>query len=69
MNKMKISASKNNLWQIHVEGKNKQAITQTEALPFTEKQVPISVYAWQWDCWVIRQFYFQFFKESPRCSA
>ena len=19
----------------------------------------------QWDCWVIRQFYFQFFKESP----
>ena len=22
----------------------------------------------QWDCWVIRQFYFQFFKESPHCS-
>ena len=20
------------------------------------------------DCWVIRQFYFQFFKESPQCS-
>ena len=28
----------------------------------------ISVYAQQWDCWIIRQFYFQFFKESPHCS-
>ena len=28
----------------------------------------LSVYAQQWDCWVIRQFYFQFFKESPHCS-
>ena len=27
-----------------------------------------SVYAQQWDCWVILQFYFQFFKESPHCS-
>ena len=27
------------------------------------------VYAQQWDCWVIRQFYFQFFKESPHCST
>ena len=25
------------------------------------------VYAQQLDCWVIRQFYFQFFKESPHC--
>ena len=22
----------------------------------------------QWDCWIIWQFYFQFFKESPHCS-
>ena len=21
------------------------------------------------DCWIIRQFYFQFFKESPHCSS
>ena len=28
----------------------------------------LSVFAQQWDCWVIRQFYFQFFKESPHCS-
>ena len=28
----------------------------------------LSVYAQQWDCWVICQFYFQFFKESPHCS-
>ena len=28
----------------------------------------LSVYAQQWDCWIIRQFYFQFFKESPHCS-
>ena len=27
-----------------------------------------SVYAQQWDHWVIWQFYFQFFKESPHCS-
>ena len=26
------------------------------------------VYAQQWDCGVIRQFHFQFFKESPHCS-
>ena len=28
----------------------------------------LSVDAQEWDCWVIRQFYFQFFKASPRCS-
>ena len=28
----------------------------------------LSVYAQQWDCWVIRQLYFQFFKESSHCS-
>ena len=28
----------------------------------------LSVYTQQWDCWVVWQFYFQFFKESPRCS-
>ena len=28
----------------------------------------LGMYAQQWDCWVIRQFYFQFFKESPHCS-
>ena len=27
-----------------------------------------SVYAQQWDYWVIWQFYFQVFKESPHCS-
>ena len=30
--------------------------------------VSSSVYAQQWDCWVIWQLYFQFFKESPHCS-
>ena len=28
----------------------------------------LSVYPQQWDCWVIWQFYFQVFKESPHCS-
>ena len=28
----------------------------------------LRVYAQKWDCWVIRQFYLQFFKESPHCS-
>ena len=28
----------------------------------------LSVYAQEWDCWVIWQFYFQFFKKSPHCS-
>ena len=28
----------------------------------------LGVYAQQWDCWVIWQFYFQFFKEAPHCS-
>ena len=27
----------------------------------------LDVYAQQWDCWVISQFYLQFFKESPHC--
>ena len=26
------------------------------------------MYAQQWDCWVIWQFYFQFLKKSPNCS-
>ena len=28
----------------------------------------LGVYAQQWDCWVIWQIYFQFFKESPHYS-
>ena len=28
----------------------------------------LGVYAHQWDCWVVWQFYFQFFKESPLFS-
>ena len=28
----------------------------------------LGVYAQHLDCWVIRQFHFQFFKESPHCS-
>ena len=28
----------------------------------------LGVYAQEWDCWAIWQFYFQFFKESPHCS-
>ena len=28
----------------------------------------LGVYAQQWDCCVVWQFYFQFFKESPHCS-
>ena len=28
----------------------------------------LGVHAQQWDCWVIRLFYFQFYKESPHCS-
>ena len=28
----------------------------------------LGVYAQQWDCWVIWQFYFQFYKESPHSS-
>ena len=29
----------------------------------------LSVYAQQWDCWVVWQFYFQIFKESPHFSV
>ena len=28
----------------------------------------LRIYAQQWDCWVICQFYFQFFKDSPFCA-
>ena len=28
----------------------------------------LGVYVQHWDCWVIWQFYFQFFKESSHCS-
>ena len=28
----------------------------------------LGVYVQQWDGWVVWQFYFQFFKESPHCS-
>ena len=29
----------------------------------------VGVYVQQWDCWVVCQFNFQFFKESPHCST
>ena len=28
----------------------------------------LGVCAQQWDCWVVRQFHFQVFKEPPHCS-
>ena len=28
----------------------------------------LRVYVQQWDCWIVWQFYSQFFKESPYCS-
>ena len=28
----------------------------------------LDVYAQQWDCWVVWQYYFQVFKESPHFS-
>ena len=28
----------------------------------------LGVFVQQWDCWILRQFYLQFFKESPHCS-
>ena len=28
----------------------------------------LGVYAQQWDCWVVWQFYFQFLKDSPHYS-
>ena len=28
----------------------------------------LGVYAQKWDCWIIWQFYFQFFKKSSHCS-
>ena len=28
----------------------------------------LGFYAQQWDCWIVWQFYFQFFKEIPHCS-
>ena len=28
----------------------------------------LDVYAQQWSCWVIRQFHWEFLKESPHCS-
>ena len=30
--------------------------------------VSFGAYAQQWDCWIVWQFYFQFFKDSPHCS-
>ena len=30
--------------------------------------VYLGVYAQQWDCWIVWQFYFQLFKKSPHCS-
>ena len=29
---------------------------------------PVVVYAQQWDCWVVWQFYFLYFKKSPHRS-
>ena len=36
--------------------------------PLTHLFMHGGLYAQQWDCWIIRHVYFQFFKESPHCS-
>ena len=49
------------------------AIVNSAVMNMGAQHVPLDsgflgVYAQQGDCWVIWQFYFQFFKESPHCS-
>ena len=56
----------------HLVGFNVLAVINSAAMN-TDARVSfrsgfLGVYAQEWDCWVIWQFYFQFFKESPHCS-
>ena len=52
----------------HVLAIVNSAVMNTEGTHVSFNSGFLSVYAQQWDCWVIWQFYFQFFKESSHCS-
>ena len=46
----------------------KQCCDEQWGTPVSFNSGFLGVYAQQWDCWIIWQFYFQLFKESPHCS-
>ena len=46
---------------------DKQCCDEHWGAPVSFRSGFLGVYAQKWDCWVIWQFYFQFFKKSPHC--
>ena len=52
----------------HVLAIRNSAMMNTEGTRVSFNSGFLGVYAQQWDCWVIWQFYFQFFKESPHLN-
>ena len=52
----------------HVLAIIKSAVIKHWGTPVSFNAGFLGVYAQQWDCWVIRQFYLQFFKASPYSS-
>ena len=51
------------LGQVHAVGIHGEVVSG-----LIEADVTVVTDAQQWGCWIIRQFYFQFSKESPHCS-
>ena len=55
------------LGYFYVLGIANSVVTNIWGTPVSFNSGFLSMYA-QWDCWVVWQFYFQLFKESPHCS-
>ena len=56
------------IWLLPCSGYCKQCCNEYWGTHVSFNSGFLSVYAQQWDCRVIWQFYFQFFKEYPHCS-
>ena len=53
--------------EVSQKEKHQYSILNGNPLQYSCLENPMGGGAW-WDCWVIWQFYFQVFKESPHCS-
>ena len=62
------SSADGHLGCFHVLGIINSAVMNTGIHVSLSDLVSSVLYAQEWDCWVIWQFYFQFFKKSPHCS-